>query len=312
MAGRHGGSKKIVYAALAGNACIAVLKFTVAIVARSSALMAEGFHSMADTGNQALLLYGIKKSAQPPDRKHPFGYGKEQYFWSFVVANMLFMVGAVAAIYEGISKIRNPQPLERPHLVYAILAISFLIEGIVFTVAVRKFLREKGDRGIFQELKGTKDSNLVVVLLEDTAALVGLVIAFIGTFLVQVTGSPLYDGVASILIGVVLALVALFLANEMKKLLIGESASDENLQRIQETITRFPEVDAMGSIDTMHLGPDEILLAVNIDFADQIPAGELEGVIDRIEEGIKACVPEVKQIFIEADTIKGYKPFTGT
>ncbi len=272
--------------------------------------MAEAFHSVADTGNQALLLYGLKKSTRPPDGRHPFGYGKTQYFWSFVVANMLFMVGAVASFYEGILKIKSPHPLTRPYLVYGILAISMAIEGIVFTFAARKFIRGKGDRGVLKELKETKDSSLVVVLLEDTAALVGLTIAFLGTFLVQITGSPIYDGVASILIGVVLAFVAVFLANEMRKLLIGESAREEHLGRIKHVIETFDEVESLGSIYTMHMGPREILLAVNIDFIDDIPTGELEKVIDQIEESIKTSVPEVRQIFIEAKNISGYKALT--
>ncbi len=307
MAGPKHGSKKVVYAALIGNGCIAILKFIVALLSRSSALLAEAFHSVADTGNQALLLLGMKRSQRPRDREHPFGYGKAQYFWSFVVANMLFMVGAVAAVFEGVGKIRNPHPLERTHLIYLVLGVSIFIESIAFSIAVREFLRQKTHDSIWEEIKGSKDISLIVVLLEDSAAMVGLLIALAGTYLVQVTGNPLMDGVASILIGVLLAFVAVFLANEVRKLLIGESASDENLSLIRKTVETFPEVNSIGEMSTMHMGPDDILLAVNVDFRDDVTLGELEKVIDRIEREISEKVPAVKQIFIEADDVEGYQ-----
>jgi cation diffusion facilitator family transporter len=307
MAGPKHGSKKVVYAALIGNGCIAILKFIVAVLSRSSVLLAEAFHSVADTGNQALLLFGMKRSQRPPDEKHPFGYGKAQYFWSFVVANMLFMVGAVAAVFEGVGKIRNPHPIERTHLIYLVLGISIFIESISFGIAVKEFFRQKTHDSIWEEIKGSKDSSLIVVLLEDSAAMVGLFIALAGTFLVQVTGNPLIDGIASILIGVLLTFVAVFLANEVRKLLIGESASDENLFLIRKTVESFPEVNSIGEISTMHMGPDDILLAIDVDFRDDVTLGELEKVIDRMEQGIRKKVPEVRQIFIEADDVEGYR-----
>jgi cation diffusion facilitator family transporter len=307
MAGSGHGSKKVVYAALIGNGSIAILKFIVAFLTGSSAILAEAFHSVADTGNQALLLFGMKRSQRPPDEKHPFGYGKTQYFWSFVVANMLFMVGAVAAVFEGFNKIRHPHPLERIHLIYIVLGISAIIESVSFGIAVREFLRQKTNKTVWGEIKGSKDSNLIVVLLEDSAALVGLLIALAGTLLVQVTGITILDGVASILIGVVLAFVAVFLANEVRKLLIGESASEENLSLIRKTVESFPEVRFIGEISTMHMGPDDILLAIDVDFQSDIVAGEIEKVIDRMEQEIREKVPEVKQIFIEADDVEGYQ-----
>lgn len=306
MAGGSHGSKKVVYAALIGNSCIAVLKLIVASITRSSALLAEAFHSMADTGNQALLLFGMKRSLRPPDEKHPFGYGKAQYFWSFVVANMLFMVGAVAAVFEGISKLRHPHPLERTYLIFIVLGVSIVIEGASLAVAVREFFRQKTHRGVWEELKDSKDSNLIVVLMEDSAALVGLLIALVGTFLVQVTGNPLIDGLASILIGLVLAIVAIFLANEVRKLLIGEAASDENLKLIRGAVEEFPEVERIGEVSTMHMGPDYILLAMDVDFADHLLTGEIEQLIDRLEERIREAAPMVKQIFIETEAIEGY------
>lgn len=307
MAGSQHGSKKVVYAALIGNGCIAILKFAVALLSGSSALLAETFHSVADTGNQLLLLFGMKRSERPPDEKHPFGYGKAQYFWSFVVANMLFMVGAVAAVYEGFSKIRHPHPLERTHLIYLVLGISIVIEGVSFTVAAREFFKKKVYKSIWKELKESKDANLIVVLMEDSAAMVGLLIALFGTLLVQVTGNPLIDGIASILIGFVLALVALFLANEVRKLLIGESASEAHLKLIRKVVESFPEVQSIGNISTMHMGPEHILLAIDADFQDNISASNLEAVIDRMEQEIREKVPEVKQIFIEAEGVEGYQ-----
>lgn len=307
MAGKTHGTSRIVVAALIGNAIITIVKFAISIITKSSALMAESFHSLADTGNQALLIFGIRRSSRPADEKHPFGYGKAQYFWSFVVANILFTGGAVASVYEGIMKIRRPHPIEQVHLVYLILAAAFIIEMVVFIVAVREFLAKKTHVTVLDELRGTKDSNLIVVLLEDSAALVGLLIAFFGTLLAQITGNYLIDGAASILIGIVLACVALFLANEVRKLLIGESASEEDLSLIRQTVKGFPEVLSIGMISTMHMGPDDILLAVNVDFRNDITAVELEKVIDRIEGRIREKVPAVKQIFIEADDVEGYQ-----
>ncbi|MBI5641506.1 MAG: cation transporter [Nitrospirae bacterium] len=298
------GSHKAVYAALIGNALITVLKFAVALVTRSSAMMAEAFHSMADMGNQALLIVGIKRSSRPPDERHPFGYGKEQYFWSFIVAVMLFLMGAVFSIYEGVNKLFHPHEVERIYLIYIILGISLLIEGLSITFALKEFLKQKGDISVWEALEESKDPNLVVVLVEDGAALLGLVIALSGAALVQITGRTVFDAVASIMIGGILALIAFFLANEMRKLLIGESACAANLSLIKDAVCQYPEVVEIGEVLTMHLGPDNILLAMDIDFDDRIPAGELEVVIDGIEQRIRECVPQVKKIFIEANGVK--------
>ena len=299
------GSKTAVYAALVANTIITIMKFAVAIMSGSSAMLAESYHSVADTGNQALLLLGISRSKKPPDKLHPFGYGKAQYFWSFVVANMIFMIGAVAAFYEGIHKIKDPHPIEKAYLIYIVLGVAFVIEGASLIFAITEFIKQKGDMGVVKELKASKDSSLIVVLMEDSAACLGLLIAFVGTLVVQLTGIQIIDGLTSIVIGVLLAAVALFLANEMRKLLIGERASKHNLKLISQAVNSFPQVESLIGLYTMHMGPDSILVAMDIEFRDGLTTDELEGLIDRIEQKVKESVPDVKQIFLEAETLSG-------
>lgn len=298
------GSKTVVFAALIGNALIAVIKFIVAFITRSSAMLAEGFHSLADTGNQALLLVGIARSKRPASPEHPFGYGKEQFFWSFVVANVLFFLGSAASIYEGVKKLLHPHPMEKFYLVYAILAFSICIEAVSYGFAIREFNRIRGDKRIWDALKDAKDPNVLVVLVEDTAALLSLFVAFVGVLLVDITGRFYYDAAASIVIGLILATVAVFLANEMRKLLIGEGMGPVKRKALRAALDAFDEVDVVGNIYTMYMGPEHILLAVDVDFHDHISAGELEKVIDRMERSAVELIPEIKQIFIEAESIR--------
>jgi len=300
------GSKRAVHAALAGNLAIAAVKFAAAALSGSTAMLAESFHSLADTGNQVLMLVGLRRSRRPPDRHHPFGYGKELYFWSFVVANMIFLVGAVAAFYEGLHKFHDPRPVERTGLLYLVLGLSFLIEAFSFRVALGAFGRgRRGGEGWFAALRNSADAAVLVVLVEDGAALLGLGIAFAGVLAAELTGNPVFDGLASMLIGTLLALVAFFLANEMRKLLIGEGADRAIVEKIRRTAAAMPGVEAVGGIYTMHLGPDDILLAMNIDFEDAIPAQRLESIIDALEAGIREAVPAVGRILIEADALPG-------
>ncbi len=295
------GSKRAVYAAFIGNGTIAVIKFLVALVSRSSAMMAEAFHSMADMGNQALLLLGIKRSHKPADSEHPFGYGKEQYFWSFVVANMIFLIGAVASFYEGLKKLSHPHPIERSYLIYTILSLSFVIETISLTVALKEFLKHGRSKNILKELQESKNPNLMVVIVEDTAAVISLMIAATGVIFTEITDIETFDAAASIIIGCILAFISFFLANEMRKLLIGESASKRHLDTIRRVVLSFQEVKQIGKIYSMHMGPEDILLAIDLDFVGNIQADRLEIIVDKIEAHIKKEVPEVKQIFIEAD-----------
>ncbi len=300
------GSQKVVLTALVGNFTITLIKFAVALLSMSSAMLAEAIHSLADTGNQILLLVGIRRSKKPPDELHPFGYGPEQYFWSFVVAIMLFFIGAIVSLYEGIHKIQNPQPIERAWLVYLILAISFLLDGFALLVAWREFNRtRRQDEGIFMAVRRSKDTNVVVCLLEDSAALVGLSLAFLGVVISELTGIAAFDAIGSMAIGVLLAAVAFVLAREVKDLLIGEAASPANRKAIYETIRKFDQVQAIGQVLTMHLAPKKILVTMDLEFEDGLSTDEIENVIDGLEEAIKKRVPAVDRIFIEAEKVLG-------
>jgi cation diffusion facilitator family transporter len=299
------GSKLVILAALTANALITAIKYIVALITKSSAMLAEAVHSTADTGNQVLLLLGLKRSRKPPDTAHPFGYGQEQYFWSFVVANMLFFVGAVVSVYEGIHKLQDPHPIERPWLIYAILIVAAAIESVALIFAIRELNQtRRPGTGLLKAVQETKDTSVAVVFFEDTAALLGLSIAFVGVLLAQLTGMMIFDGIASILIGVLLAAVAFVLAHETKELLIGEAASPENVAAIRQAAANTPGVKAVGSVLTMHLGPRRILINMNVDFEDRLRAEELEDVVDKMEENIRQAVPAADKIFIEADDVK--------
>lgn len=226
-------SRKVIYAALAGNALIAITKFVAATLTGSSAMLSEGIHSTVDTGNQLLLLYGLKRARRPADEDFPFGYGKEVYFWSFVVAILVFAVGAGISLYEGIQHLQHPAKLAAPHINYIVLGLALLFEGAAWYLAYREFTRAKGKRGYLAAIRHGKDPSLFVVLFEDSAAMLGILVAFGGIYLTVMTGSHVYDAVASILIGVILALTAAWLAYETKGLLIGESANREVVRGIR-------------------------------------------------------------------------------
>lgn len=293
------GSKKVIYAALAGNALIAVCKFVGASLTGSSAMLSEGIHSVVDTGNQGLLLYGMKKADRPADEKHPFGYGAELYFWAFVVAILIFAIGSGISIYEGVSKILHPHAMSDPSINYIILALAMLFEGAAWYVAYREFNVARGSRSLIQAVRDSKDPTIFTVLFEDTAALLGLVVAFIGIFLAQYLNMPSLDGVASIAIGIILAITAGLLAFETKGLLIGESASPELVEAIKELIKDVKGVDRLNEIRTLHRGPNDVLLALSIDFENDMTVGVVEDEIYKLELAIKAQYPVVKRIFIE-------------
>ncbi|MBW2700772.1 MAG: cation transporter [Deltaproteobacteria bacterium] len=298
------GSRTAVIAALIGNLIIAVFKLVVAMITFSSAMMAEAVHSFADTGNQGLLLFGMRRSARPADEEHPFGYGQEQYFWSFVVANMIFFVGAVVSIYEGIHKLQDPQPIERAWLIYVVLGVSFVIEASAMSFAVREFNRTRPrDIGIYQAVRRSKDTNVVVVLFEDSAALLGLFVAFVGVLLADLTGWMIFDSLASITIGVLLASVAFLLARETKELLIGEAASKKHLKAIREATLSIDQVKILGLVRTMHLAPQKILVTMDVEFIDELDTDGVEDAIDQIEAAIRKVVPAVDTIYIEAERV---------
>ncbi len=295
-------SKKVIYAALIGNLCIAVTKYAAAFITGSSAMLSEGIHSTVDTGNQFLLLYGIHRSKRPPDENFPFGYGKEVYFWSFVVALLVFALGAGVSVFEGIHRLLHPHPLENPAVNYVVLALSFLFEGASWIFALREFSRVKGRRGYLEAVHEGKNPSIFMVLFEDSAATLGLLVAFLGVFLGQVTGSSRYDGLASIVIGLILGGTAIWLAVETKGLLIGESALPEVVRDIRTLAEGFPEIEHVNEVLTLHMGPEYILVTISVDFRDAIPAGRVEQVIQELDRRIKQRHVLVKRVFVEAES----------
>ncbi len=293
------GSRLAVVAAFFVNLAISIAKFVAAGLTGSSAMLSEGFHSVADTGNQLMLLYGMKAARRPATTAHPFGRGKESYFWSFMVAVMLFAGGAVLAIQHGIDALRHPHEIKNLTPSFWVLSISIGLEVVSFTVAVRQFNRVRGSRSVWRSIRDTKDASLVVVLLEDTAALVGLVVALAGTSLAAATGNGLYDGLASLVIGAILAVVAVLLAIETKALLIGEAASRADRGAIRSTLLAMPEVESVGRILTMQLGPNELLVNIEVDLDEGLAAEEIADSVRRAEAAIQVALPAAKHISIE-------------
>jgi cation diffusion facilitator family transporter len=300
----HQESKKAVIAAIIGNAAIAAIKFAAAAMTGSSAMLSEGIHSLVDTGNGALLFLGIKRSSRPPSATHPFGYGKELYFWSLIVAISIFGIGGGMSIYEGILHIRHPSELTNPTINYIVLGLAMIFESMSFTVAYRAFRTVKGDRGALSAIHHGKDPSLFTVLFEDTAALSGLLVAFAGVFLAHQFDNPFFDGAASVIIGCILAVVAVWLAWESKGLLVGESADPHLVDDVRRFAGDDPVVTGVGAVLTMHLGPEEVLLNLEVEFAPGTQAEEIHAAIHRIEEHITAHHPEVNRIFIEVESLR--------
>jgi cation diffusion facilitator family transporter len=304
---RKHSDKKVIYAALIGNSAIAIMKFIVAVISGSAAMLAEGFHSAADSGNQIMLLIGHSRAQKPPDDKHPFGYGKELYFWAFVVAVSIFFVGAALSIYEGIDKLIHPEPVKSVILPLVVLGLAMIFEAYPWWIAfseARKIKTGKGFTSFMDMAVRSKNPTVLVVLFEDTAALIGLLVAAIGVTLAYTTKMSIFDAIASILIGVVLLVLALFLARETKELLIGESAGRRDREKIHQTICAMPEIRQCGSLLTMHLGPDDILVNIDVEFVDGLSTDELEAAIDLIESRVKGAVPTATKIYIEAKALK--------
>jgi cation diffusion facilitator family transporter len=293
-----------VYAALGANLLIAATKFVAAGMTGSSAMLSEGVHSLVDTGNQALLLLGIYQGRQPPDETHPFGYGKALYFWALIVAIILFGVGGGISFYEGLVHLRHPTPLEDPTVNYVVLGLAASFETVAFTIALRALLSARRGQPLWQAVRQSKDPAVFVVLFEDAAALAGLLVAFLGVFLGHRLGNPALDGVASLVIGVILAAVAGFLARESKGLIVGESADLDTLRSIRRLVESDPAVAAAGPPLTMHLGPDQVLLTLEVEFRPELQPGEVPGAIQRLEQAIRARHPVVHRIFIEAAGIR--------
>jgi cation diffusion facilitator family transporter len=300
------GSRKVVLAALVGNALISITKFTASAYTGSSAMLSEAIHSVVDTINQGLILYGMARAKKPADDQHPFGYGMELYFWSFIVAILIFAVGAGVSIYEGIEKIGHPEPIKDAYINYIVLGAAFLFEGAAWWVALKEFRKSKGDMGYFEAVRQSKDAAVFTVLFEDTAATLGLVVAFVGIALGQAMDLPVLDGVASVVIGLILASVAAVLAYECKSLLLGEGASNQVVQGIRSIAETEEGVDGVNELRTMHLGPKDVLVNISLDFGDGLSAIDIERLISEMERDIKAAYPEVKRIFVEAQSISGH------
>lgn len=303
-----GGGKKAIVAALGANLAIAVAKFVGFLVTSSSSMLAEAVHSVADSGNQLLLLLGQRQAARKADEEHPFGYGRDRYFYSFVVALVLFSLGSLFAIYEGVDKLRHPHKLESVAVAIAILAFAIVAESLSFRTAVRESREGKGDRGWVEFIRRSKSPELPVVLLEDSAALVGLVLALTGLVLATALDAPIWDGVGTLAIGVLLGLVAMVLAVEMKGLLIGESADRRAVAAIRSALVDGQAVTRVIHLRTMHLGPEELLVAAKIAIAPGLALPAVARAIDEAEARVRAVEPLACVMYLEPDLDRGGTP----
>lgn len=299
----------VLFGALAANLGIAVAKFVAAAFTGSSSMLTEGVHSVVDSGNQVLLLYGQRQARRPPDEVRPFGYGRELYFWAFVVAILIFAVGAGVSIYEGWRHIVDPEPLSDPTVNYIVLGIAALLEGSSWTIAMRAFDRTRGDAGWWQAIHRSKDPAGFIVLFEDSAALAGLVVAAVGIACSHWWGDPRLDGYASIAIGLILAGVAIVLARESKGLLIGERADPAVIARVRAIVAAHGGVTRVNHVRTIHTAPDSVFVAISADFDDALRMGEGETLIETIERELRATLPELSSIYIRpeksADAYRG-------
>ncbi|MEE2740624.1 MAG: cation diffusion facilitator family transporter [Pseudomonadota bacterium] len=300
----------VLYGALAANVGIAIAKFVAAGISGSSSMLTEGVHSLVDSGNQLLLLYGQRQARKGPDHAHPFGYGRELYFWAFIVAILIFALGAGVSIYEGFVHIREPEPLRDPTINYVVLGVALLLEGASWTIAVREFDAKRGDTPWWTAVRRSKDPAGFIVLFEDSAALLGLVVAGIGVSVSHYVGDARIDGVASIMIGAILALVALLLAREAKGLLIGESADPAIIAQVRALLEGYAAIQSVNHVRTIHTAPDAVFVAISADFADDLSMGEGEGLIETIETQLKAAMPQLASIYIRPEKAQDAPPLT--
>jgi len=300
-----GNSNIAIYGAIGANFLIAISKFTASFFTGSSAMLAEGIHSLVDTGNGGLLLLGIKRSKQKPTELHPFGYGKEVYFWSFVVSVLIFALGGGFAIYEGIHAVQDPHVIEDPTWNYVVLSAAIVFEGIALYLALKAFNKSRSkSKNLISSIVHSKDAATFAVIIEDTAAVVGLVVALIGVALSQWLQNPYIDGIASIAIGVILLSVATFLAKESKGLLLGESARPEIIKNVEEIIAQQDYIIDAGIPQTMHFGPDSILLIVEVDLQNDLKLNDAEQKIDALREQIKSEIPKISKVYIQTTNKK--------
>lgn len=302
--GKGGDPRKVVIAALAGNAGIALAKFVAAFFSGSATMLAEAVHSVADTANQAFLLVGMKLSARTDAARYPLGRSKETYFWAFIVSLFLFFLGGVFAIYEGVHKLAGPSEKPGSQLVSIIvLCLSLVMEGFSFAVAFREFNKSRGDKSFRKALFESRDPTIPVVLLEDTGAVFGLAFALIAVLVTSLTGDSRFDGVGSVVIGILLCTIGVALARDTRSLLIGEGVTDEVRARVLELALQTPQVLEVSQFLSLHLGPDSVLLAMKVRFAPQLGLEGVEGAINDLEARIRAALPQMKKIFVEPDSV---------
>jgi cation diffusion facilitator family transporter len=294
----------VVIIALLANLAIAVSKLVAALITGSSAMLAETEHTFADTGNELTLLLGLRLALRPPDPQHPFGYGKERYFWPFMASISMFIIGGSFSIFSGIERMLSPHELKDIEFSYVVLGLSAVFDGASFSLAFMSLRQQLAKFGLWKAIRVTKDPILFSVLFEDSAALLGLVLAFLGLFLFQLTGMVIFDSLASVLIGFLLGGVALLLGYESRSLLLGEAASPETRQKIIAAVRRVPEVVEVAELLTMHMAPDDILVNMDLNLKAGLTTAHVEETIDRIEAEIRKAVPQARRIFIECETLR--------
>jgi cation diffusion facilitator family transporter len=300
-------SQKVIYAAIVGNLLVATTKFGAATLTGSSAMLSEAVHSVVDTGNSILILYGLHRAKQRPDHDHPLGYGREIYFWSFVVAVMVFALGAGVSLFEGIAHVLSPEPIQNAAISYAVLALSALFDGTTWWIALRNFKGPMRYSNLFEAIKRSKDPPRFIVLFEDSAALIGLIIAFAGTYFSIRLQLPILDGIASILIGFVLAATAALLAQETKGLLIGEGADQLIVDSIMHLANDMEGVAHANGIITVHLAPQQIVVALSLEFADELRTPEIEVKVIELERRLRHLHPAIIALFVKPQSSSGFK-----
>lgn len=298
-----GESKVAIVAAIVGNLLVAISKFVAAAFTGSSAMISEGIHSLVDTGNGTLVLFGLKRADRPADAGHPFGHGKELYFWTLIVAISIFGIGGGMSIYEGVMSLIEHTHIENPWLNYLVLAIAMVIEGSSFFIAMRQFNAARGDRPAFEFIRASKDPSLFTIVFEDSAAMLGLTVAFLGVLLGHLTGIPYFDGAASVIIGLILAGVAWLLARETKGLLVGEGVEPQVLVAMRELVASDDAIEGVGDIRTMYVGPKELLVNLDVAFRAGVDASGMQASIGRVEAALKAGYPEVGNVYIETASL---------
>lgn len=292
-------SKLPVYSALIANFLIAITKFIAAGVTGSSAMISEGIHSLVDTGNEILLLVGIHKSKKPPDESRPFGYGRELYFWAFIVSVLIFAVGGGISFYEGITHLQHPHLIENPLWNYIVLGIAIIFDGISFIIALREFNRQRGTTPFWKQVRKSKDPTTFVVLFEDAADVLGLMVAFLGVYLGHALQNPLFDAIASMVIGAILTFIAWVLARESRSLLMGETLQEATLNKIMDLCKSAGIVLEVERPLSIYLGPDEVVLILGATFKPEVETRRLQSEIDELKKRIQETFPVIKRIFIE-------------